>query len=112
MIDSKGLKKEIRTILKESSSDMIDNIFSNISRDLHIVVCGSPRVGKSTLINVICGKELAKAKEGLASVTQKIECYTTEGQCDTGSNIIRYKYNIWDTPGFEAWGKDAFWSRE
>lgn len=106
MIDSKGLKKEIRTILKESSSDMIDNIFSNISRDLHIVVCGSPRVGKSTLINVICGKELAKAKEGLASVTKKIECYTTEGQCDTGSNMIHYKYNIWDTPGFESWEKD------
>ncbi len=99
------LRNEIRTIIQESNFDMVDEVFTNISRDLHIVVCGSPRVGKSTLINVICGKEVAKAKEGLASVTQTIQCYTLEGPYNTGSKELYYKYNFWDTPGFESWEK-------
>ncbi len=102
---SVDLRNEIRTLIQESSFDMVDDVFANISRDLHIVVCGSPRVGKSTLINVMCGKEVAKAKEGLASVTQTIECYTLEGPHNAGSNAINYKFNFWDTPGFEAWDK-------
>ena len=28
-----------------------------------------------------------------------------EGQYNTGSNAINYKYNFWDTPGFESWEK-------
>ena len=62
--------------LQEASPNMVEEISTGLFRDMHIVVCGSPRVGKSTLINVMCGKEVAKAKEGLASVTQTIECYT------------------------------------
>ncbi len=110
--DEKGsLKKEMRAALQDSSPDMMDEIFSGLSRDMHIVVCGSPRVGKSTLINVICGKEVAKSGEGLDSVTQSISCYTVEGQCNTESNIINYKYNYWDTPGFESWEKDNIKSK-
>lgn len=101
-----NLKKEIRTIIRRSGDEMVDDVFTNISQDLHVVVCGSPRVGKSTLINALCGKDVAVAREGMTSVTQKIECYTTEGQCNTGTNVIHYKYNFWDTPGFESWEKD------
>ncbi|CAF3212563.1 unnamed protein product [Rotaria sp. Silwood2] len=95
----------MQSTLRESSNEMVDEIFHSLSKDMHIVVCGSPRVGKSTLINAICGREVAEAREGLASVTQAIQCYTVEGQCNTESNTIHYKYNFWDTPGFESWDK-------
>jgi GTP-binding protein EngB required for normal cell division len=99
------LRNKIRTILQGASSNMVEEISTGLFRDLHIVVCGSPRVGKSTLINVMCGKQVAKAKEGLTRVTEIIECYTLEGPRNTGPNAINYKFNFWDTPGFEAWDK-------
>ena len=85
---------------------MVIDVFDSLAKDIHIVVCGSPRVGKSTLINTICGREVAVVREGLASVTQSISCYTTEGECDTESGTAHYKYTFWDTPGFESWEKD------
>lgn len=85
---------------------MVDQIFKALSNDMNIIVCGSPRVGKSTLINAIYGQEVAEAKEGLDSVTQAIRCYTIEGCIDTGSSTIPYAYNFWDAPGFESWGKN------
>ena len=96
------VRKKIRSIIIESGEQMEDNVFRNLA-GMHVVVCGSPRVGKSTLINAICGSKVAEAKEGLASVTQTISRHTMEGQCDTGSGIARYKYTFWDTPGFESW---------
>jgi len=38
----------MRTALQEPSSHMIEEIFTKLSQDTHIIVCGSPRVGKST----------------------------------------------------------------
>ncbi len=102
---SADLRSEIRKILQGASSHMVEDISTDLFQDLNIVVCGSPRVGKSTLINVMCGKEVAKVKEGLASVTQTIECYTLEGSRNAESNAINYKFNFWDTPGFESWDK-------
>lgn len=98
--------EQMDTTIREHAPEMIDEIFDNLSRDMHIIVCGPPRVGKSTLINAMCGRELAETREGLTPVTHDIKCYTIEGQCNTGSNIVRYEYNFWDTPGFESWDKD------
>lgn len=78
---------------------------------MNIIICGSPRVGKSTLINAICGQKVAEAKEGLASVTQAIKCHTMNGCIDTGSSNITYAYNFWDTPGFESWEKNNIRSK-
>ena len=103
--DDPHFRKDLQSTLRESSTGMEDDVFNSLCEDMHIIVCGSPRVGKSTLINAICGREVADAKEGLDSVTQTITSYTMEGQCDTGSKSIPYKYTIWDTPGFESWEK-------
>jgi len=51
----------MRIIIQKSGGVMVDQIFSSLSRDLHIVVSGSPHVGKITLINFICGREVATA---------------------------------------------------
>jgi GTP-binding protein EngB required for normal cell division len=103
--DTANLRKEMQSVLAESSDRMVDEVFAGFAGDMLIVVCGSPRVGKSTLINAICGRKLATAKEGLASVTHAISCYTTEGQCVTESGNVHYKYTFWDTPGFDSWEK-------
>ncbi len=50
-INKKDLKKSFKIVTTE--------VVDNLTRDVHIVVCGSPRVGKSTLINAICGREVS-----------------------------------------------------
>ena len=104
-------RKEMRTALQEPSSHMIEEIFTKLSQDTHIIVCGSPRVGKSTLINALCGRIVSKTNAGLAAVTQDITCYSVGGELDTGSEIVSYKYNFWDTPGFESWEKNNIQSK-
>jgi hypothetical protein len=60
--------------------------------EVHILVCGGPKVGKSTLINALCGCPVAKTSAiGLDRCTQK----TTYYQLD---NIY-----FWDTPGIQQW---------
>ncbi|CAF0869592.1 unnamed protein product [Rotaria sp. Silwood1] len=64
----------------------------DINKEVHILICGSPKVGKSTLINALCGCPVAKVKTiGLDQCTQK----TTYYQLD---NIY-----FWDTPGIQDW---------
>lgn len=99
------VEADVHSIIVEADAEnsMVDNIFHDLSKDMNIVVCGSPRVGKSTLINAICGREVCIAGTGLASITSDITCHTMKGQLDTASKKINYQYNFWDTPGFEAW---------
>jgi hypothetical protein len=40
--------------------------------------------------------------EGLALVTQTINCCAMEGNYNTGSDTIYYKYNFWDIPAVES----------
>ncbi|EDO8526932.1 DUF697 domain-containing protein [Campylobacter jejuni] len=47
---------------------------------LNILILGGTGVGKSTLINTVFGKEVAKTGDG-APVTQKIEKFEKEGLC-------------------------------
>ena len=74
--------------------------------EFNIIVCGAARVGKSTLINAICGKGLAKTSPGLDSCTKDISRYVLNGQCCIENEMITYTYNFWDTPGFESWNKE------
>ncbi len=97
-----NIRQAVREVVNRANPTLVDDVFSDIANDMHIVVCGSPRVGKSTLINVICGKQVAVSREGFASVTQTITPYTMEGEVNTGLKIVRYKYTFWDTPGFES----------
>ncbi|CAF0869576.1 unnamed protein product [Rotaria sp. Silwood1] len=80
------------------------NIF-NMFNEFNIIVCGSARVGKSTLINAICGRKLAKTSSGLDSCTKDISRYVLNERCRIDNEWVTYAYNFWDTPGFESWNE-------
>ncbi len=73
--------------------------------EFNIIVCGSARVGKSTLINAICGQILAQTNPGLDSCTKAISRYVLQQTCRVDKEEISYTYNFWDTPGFESWNE-------
>jgi hypothetical protein len=74
---------------------------SNLKQS-NILLCGSSRVGKSTLINAICQQQLAKSSTSLNSVTKKIDRYSYE--CSYGQST--HETIIWDTPGIESWNEN------
>jgi len=62
--------------------------------EVHILVCGGPKVGKSSLINALCGFPVAKTHTiGLDRCTQKTSYYQLD-------NIY-----FWDTPGIQQWSQ-------
>jgi GTPase SAR1 family protein len=80
-----------------------------MAKQFNVVVCGSARVGKSTLINALCGRELAETSSSLASKTNKIEKYVLNrgfNLTNEASNAHEYSITIWDTPGIESWTKE------
>jgi len=83
---------------------MRQSIF-NMFNEFNIIVCGAPRVGKSTLINALCGRTLAKTSPGLDSCTKDISRYVLSEKCCVDNEWITYTYNFWDTPGFESWNE-------
>ena len=65
----------------------------------NILLCGSARVGKSSLINAICQQSLAETSPSLNSCTKHATCYTmeyTDGE-------YSHRTNFWDTAGIESW---------
>ncbi|CAF4326702.1 unnamed protein product, partial [Rotaria magnacalcarata] len=84
---------------------------SNAYKEINIVLCGSARVGKSTLVNAICQQKLAKTSAGLDSCTSMMSRYVLRGEIEIDSEAISYQYNFWDTPGFESWTKDKIRKR-
>ncbi|CAF4121471.1 unnamed protein product, partial [Adineta steineri] len=76
---------------------MVDNI-----KQTNILLCGSARVGKSTLIDAICQQKLTKTNRSLNSVTKSIEQYSYK--CTNGR--ITHETIIWDTPGIESWNEN------
>jgi hypothetical protein len=68
----------------------------------NILLCGSSRVGKTTLINAICQEKLAKSNGRLSSCTKQINRYSfTSSVGDLTHETI-----FWDTPGIESWNED------
>jgi GTPase Era involved in 16S rRNA processing len=69
---------------------------------------GSPRVGKSELINALCNNQnRAETSPSLNSCTQKITCYVLEDTRPRNSNVKPFKINFYDTPGIESWTNQA-----
>jgi small GTP-binding protein len=80
-----------------------------MAQEFNVVVCGSARVGKSTLVNALLGKEVAKTSSSLCSKTDQIEKYVLNGAYKPireASNSKEYSITIWDTPGIESWTKE------
>lgn len=72
----------------------------------NIVVMGSPRVGKSQLINAICNDECkAQTSPSLNSCTKKITCYRLEDNQEQMPGIQPFRVNFYDTPGIESWNQ-------
>ncbi|UJR24466.1 hypothetical protein I4U23_005841 [Adineta vaga] len=76
---------------------MVENL-----RQTNILLCGSARVGKSTLINAICQRKLTKTSESLNSVTKTVDRYSYE--CGDGKTT--HETIIWDSPGIESWNEN------
>ena len=73
-----------------------------------IIVMGSPRVGKSQLINALCnGKNRAETSLSLDSCTKDITPYVLEGTPQQNPNVKPFKIIFYDTPGIESWGNQA-----
>ncbi|CAF2950125.1 unnamed protein product [Rotaria sp. Silwood2] len=68
----------------------------------NILICGSARVGKSTLINAICRKELSKSNASLNSRTKDIDRYSSRSVVGR----VIHETNFWDTPGIESWNEN------
>ncbi|UJR17839.1 hypothetical protein I4U23_004738 [Adineta vaga] len=102
------LQKKIQELSEKITRDPIlrQKIVEKFN-EINIVVCGSPRVGKSALINALCQQKLARTSPGLHSCTNIISPYYLKGNTDLGDGTINYQYNFWDTPGFENWNQEA-----
>ncbi|UJR17840.1 hypothetical protein I4U23_004739 [Adineta vaga] len=102
------LQKRVEEISEQLIVDPIlrQKMFDKLG-EINVVVCGSPRVGKSALINAICQQNLAGTHAGLHSCTNTMSCYYMKGNIEIGDETIDYQYNFWDTPGFENWDRAA-----
>jgi hypothetical protein len=75
-----------------------------MSKEFSIAVCGSARVGKSTLVNAICGREVARTSGSLCAQTDRIQKYVINK--NEGASSVQYTISIYDTPGIESWTED------
>ncbi|CAF3512221.1 unnamed protein product [Rotaria sp. Silwood2] len=83
-------------------------------QEFTLVVCGGPRTGKSTLINAILNKDLAKVRPGFAPVTMENTCYKLDGifpeivDEQTGEKQQEsqpFQISVWDTKGITTWNE-------
>ncbi|CAF4015306.1 unnamed protein product [Rotaria sordida] len=108
-LDDQKLLGWCTTVLHRRSYWEKIKIFTYMTKDFNIIVCGSPRVGKSTLINALCGKEVAKTSNSLKSCTNQLEKYVHKGEQPANDGVspqIQYSITFWDTPGIESWSEN------
>jgi len=69
-------------------------------KNFSILLCGSARVGKSSLINAMVGKDVAEVSDSLDSCTKTTKRYDLVIE-KFESKIASLTF--WDTPGIENW---------
>lgn len=73
----------------------------------NIILIGSPRVGKSQLINALCnGENKAVTSPSLDSCTKRVSCYYLEDNQQQTPGVKPFRINFYDTPGIESWTDD------
>lgn len=69
--------------------------------EINIVLCGSARVGKSSLINAICQQRIANSTTSLDTCTKNLNKY----QVEYTENDQLHRIIFWDLPGIESWSE-------
>ncbi|UJR20595.1 hypothetical protein I4U23_023720 [Adineta vaga] len=97
-----------QTIRKIPRHDVQKYLHRSLEKSFDILLMGSPRVGKSTLINAILKKDLAKTSAGRNACTNAMTYYEyqeTYTSAEDSSSPITSKCSIriWDAPGIEDW---------
>lgn len=75
--------------------------------EFNIIIMGSPRVGKSELINAICEGNQAETSSSLNSCTAKVTKYTLTDRQQQNPNVPPFAVHFYDTPGIESWSDNA-----
>jgi small GTP-binding protein len=75
------------------------NFFYQTTKPRNVVIFGDSGVGKSSLINMLAGRGVAKTSNSAIGCTSQNTLYTIE--------INGEKVNVWDTPGLDegTWGR-------
>jgi GTPase Era involved in 16S rRNA processing len=68
---------------------------------------GSPRVGKSSLINALCDGNQAETSSSLNPCTDKMTSYILKDNQFKNPNIKPFEITFYDTPGIESWNNNA-----
>jgi small GTP-binding protein len=97
-------------IAKIPRQDVQQYLHGAVGKRFDILLMGSPRVGKSTLINSILRKEVAKVSAGRNTCTEDNDYYEYEEKYTTTTDDNETmestcSIRIWDAPGIEDWTK-------
>ena len=99
--DSTSVSASLNASTNVSVSDIGDRFsaFKNTcgKREVNILVAGKTGVGKSTLVNILVGEEVAKVGKTLYPETVDVNPYRLESFHGSGVDVV-----IWDTPGLQA----------
>ncbi|CAF0882194.1 unnamed protein product [Adineta ricciae] len=96
------------TIRRIPRRDVQKYIHRSLEKSFDILLMGSPRVGKSTLINAILKKDLARTSAGRNACTNSMSYYEYEETYTTFEDSRKpitstCSIRIWDSPGIENW---------
>lgn len=104
-LDTESLDERVqyirRTLSQNHYDEEIDSALDQL--EFNIVVVGSPRVGKSQLINALCKGSFAATSSSLDSCTQEVRKYVLNFHQLQIKGFPPIKINIFDTPGVETW---------
>ncbi|CAF4468603.1 unnamed protein product, partial [Didymodactylos carnosus] len=76
--------------------------------EYNIMLCGSARAGKSTLINALCNRTMIETSSILESCAKTITCYTFNDSHYIESKVFitKFQTNFCEPPDIDSWTED------